>query len=376
MGSALSELLTIIPRINGGAAVIRRCLIGVVLLSLVQGNVCVAVQYSVTDLGSGYAFDINNVGQVTGYTIVNSNSHAFLWQNGSGMQVLGTLGGYMSWGMGVNDSGTVAGYSYNSSNIEHAFLWQSGTAMQDLGAGYGFGINNSGQVVGEFIYTGNRPHAFLWRNGSGMQDIGTLGGGGSVAHAINNHGQVVGEATTANDTVSHAFLWQSGSPMQDLGTFEGKNTVATDVNDLGLVVGYNGSTVTHHAFLWQNDKGMQSLGVLPGGFNASYAHGVNDNGEIVGDCYMVDQYSRDSNYHAFIYSNETMTDLNSLITPSLGWTLNVVCAINNSRQIVGYGTIGGQTHAFLLTPIPEPSTLILFAVAAISFLAFRRQPAA
>jgi hypothetical protein len=51
-----------------------------------------------------------------------------------------------------------------------------------------------------------------------------------------------------------------------------------------------------------------------------------------------------------------MTDLNTVLDASgAGWTLNYAAAIDDSGQIVGYGTIGGNMHAFLLNPVPEPS---------------------
>ncbi len=51
-----------------------------------------------------------------------------------------------------------------------------------------------------------------------------------------------------------------------------------------------------------------------------------------------------------------MVDLNTLISPSSGWTLTAAGGMNDLGEIAGYGTIGGVTHAFLLTPVPEPST--------------------
>ncbi len=66
-----------------------------------------------------------------------------------------------------------------------------------------------------------------------------------------------------------------------------------------------------------------------------------------------------------------MTDLNNLINSTSGWTLGSACGINDLGQIVGYGLNSlGQNHAFLLTPIPEPSTFALLDIGLISFIAF------
>ena len=61
-----------------------------------------------------------------------------------------------------------------------------------------------------------------------------------------------------------------------------------------------------------------------------------------------------------IYSGGQMRDLNTLIAPGLGVTLNEATAINNGGQIVA----NAFGNAYLLTPtaapVPEPSTLTLF----------------
>jgi len=48
-----------------------------------------------------------------------------------------------------------------------------------------------------------------------------------------------------------------------------------------------------------------------------------------------------------------MQNLNDLIPSDSGWLLRLAFDINSSGQIVGQGTINGQSHAFLLTPIPD-----------------------
>ncbi|KKL11492.1 hypothetical protein LCGC14_2545290, partial [marine sediment metagenome] len=79
--------------------------------------------YTITDLGtfggpSSYAWGINNSGQVAGYAYNTSvQNRAYLWDSGSGMNNLGTLGGATSYGRAINDSGHVAGVSYNAAGI-------------------------------------------------------------------------------------------------------------------------------------------------------------------------------------------------------------------------------------------------------------------
>src|SRR5437016_4387960 len=81
-----------------------------------------------------------------------------------------------------------------------------------------FAINDKGQAAGVF-WTGQAQQACVWTDGS-RTDLGDLGGGYSRANAINNSGQVVGDATVLSTSWSpptHAFLWSDGR-MIDLGS--------------------------------------------------------------------------------------------------------------------------------------------------------------
>ena len=77
---------------------------------------------------------------------------------------------------------------------------------------------------------------------------------------------------------------------------------------------------------------------------------------------------------AFLYSNGTMTDLNSLLSPGSRWDLVYAMAINASGQIVGYGRINGEGHAYLLTPttVPVPAAFWLFGSGLIGLFGFMR----
>ena len=59
-----------------------------------------------------------------------------------------------------------------------------------------------------------------------------------------------------------------------------------------------------------------------------------------------DPYFNYSTYHAFLYENNQMQDLNSLIPQDSGWSLEVAYDINTAGQIVGGGQMG-EDHAFL-----------------------------
>ena len=84
--------------------------------------------------------------------------------------------------------------------------------------------------------------------------------------------------------------------------------------------------------------------------------------------------------HATLWRGTKLTDLNDYLTAkeiSAGWVLYEARDINDSLWIVGnaYNSISQETHAFLLTPIPEPETYALFmaGLGLMGFVARRRK---
>jgi probable HAF family extracellular repeat protein len=143
-----------------------------------------------------------------------------------------------------------------------------------------------------------------------------------------------------------------------LGTLPGDSTrltsTASAINNAGQVVGWSERAGgAGHAFLYSGGQ-MQDLGTL--GSDFSDASAINNAGQVVGDSEIASGAE-----HAFLYSGDTMIDLNTLIDPSSGWTLQYAYGINDLGQIVGDGVINGQGHSFLMTPVPEPVTLLLLA---------------
>jgi probable HAF family extracellular repeat protein len=252
---------------------------------------------------------VSNRNHVVGWADIgfNTNVHAFLvtpvngqWYrdaNADGVNDLlidlGTLFGTNgdSAATGVNDRGEVVGWSYNGNGDYHGFLIEP--------------LDTNADGVGDTWFRDTSPADGI---NDLMIDLGTLGGDNSWARGINNFGVIVGEAdTSASDT--RAF-----------------RVVPEDTN---------GDGAADRWFRDDNADGandlMQDLGTL-GGADSS-ASRVNANGQIAG-------WAEDAerNVHGFVWESGQMTNLNTAALASTRWGLNQARDINDSGEIVGFGT--------------------------------------
>jgi hypothetical protein len=72
-------------------------------------------------------------------------------------------------------------------------------------------------------------------------------------------------------------------------------------------------------------------------------------------------------------------DLNTLIDPASGWTLNIASAISDTNWITGQGTFDpdgpGAQPAYkrlFLLQVPEPASLPLLSLGGLALLRWRR----
>lgn len=329
---------------------------------------CAAPTYTLTDLGTGGASDINTSGKVVG------NDGASPWYydgtNRTKLPVIPTLilqpipGEFpvdvtpsVAWA--INDNGRIIGEGFSPgpppqpgqppSNFTGFIYDGSGTGIMvgDYGVHGPYGVNSSGTVVGNnFIYAGTSA-------------ISLSGGFNVRAWDINDAGLAVGELVAPGTGWSSAVTFDGtgASTLLNLGTVGTSFGVRTasaalGVNASGQVVGYvldAGSSPFPKVslpFLYANGSAivLGSFGGL-----TSQANDINTAGVIVGSSMVAD-----GTPHAFVFTGGALTDLNGQIASGgTGWVLNSANAVNDSGVIVGEGTKDGVAHAFMLKPATD-----------------------
>jgi probable HAF family extracellular repeat protein len=211
---------------------------------------------------------------------------------------LGTFGGEESQAYDMSNSGWIVGWAENAALQRRPFrdLW----GLEDIGTlggdtGEAHAVNDEEQIAGMSEVARGANHACLW-DASDILDLGTLGGENSVAEGINNLGHVVGasQIDPADPEREHAFLWLpptmdgGADDMHDLGTLPGTdNSKAWNIDEQGSVVGdatsADGSLT--RAFIWSAVHGMRDLNDLlvnPSGWELQSARSINSAGSIVG----------------------------------------------------------------------------------------------
>jgi probable HAF family extracellular repeat protein len=267
------------------------------------------------------------------------------------------LGGATSGAFAVNDDGLVVGRSSQVLSPHFREVkWTAPDSPVALAAqstdtdGTAVAVNAFGEAAGQEVVLGfpiGTSVALFWDIHGNFTQISV----DAVAFGINDAGAVVG--TDALDLLtSSAYIWTEADGKLPFTGRQGDTAVhANDVNNDGVTVGSSGTTTdATHAVLWVERDLPVDLGALATpGFSEALA--INDGGTVVGDT------DTASGRHAMVWTDPIgMVDLNDVSDAAgLGLVLDSARAVNASGQIAGVASVGGHSHGFLATPVPEAS---------------------
>jgi probable HAF family extracellular repeat protein len=229
---------------------------------------------------NGYASGVNNLGEVVGWAETNVHDStctapqvfqflAVKYGRDDKPQILRPLSG---------DQDTAA------------------TALSDAGDVVGIS-GECNKAVGRF----SAKHVVLWHDGK-PHEIKTFGGSGwNTPTDINDRGQVVGFANMPPDIAADGslefnpvgFIWSKEKGAQKILPLEGDtNSIAYAINNRGQVVGQSfGGPEGARAFVWENGKATDLNEISSGdvGMYLILAEGINDRGDITGQsCTFID----------------------------------------------------------------------------------------
>jgi uncharacterized membrane protein len=323
---------------------------GLLAAVLLLTGLASAQVFTVTDLGSRVLpVGISAKGQVAANN--GGAPGGVIWSRETGFKELAPLPAFpLSFPQAINGRGDVVGFSEEEETDSfQATLWRHSTSSP-IGLTPSADNNTSANAINDAReITGNLDccRSFLWTHATGALDIGPPPAGITFyeASAISEDGTIVG--SMGNDTSSTAFFWTKAKGIKEIPI---PSSVVTGIKR-GFVIGASSclkpslcDDSTMHAFIWHRHFGPFDLGTLPGD-NSSLPAGINSDLLVVG----ASQNNTTGTSTAFLWVPIFgMIDLNQLIKAK-GWTLNFATGINDKAEIVGYGTLNGETHGFLLT---------------------------
>jgi hypothetical protein len=287
---------------------------------------------------------INRLGDAIGFVITDNpdgsqTNTAILYKSGT-LQTVAAPNSIITQLVDINDSGVIAGTSFDANNAPHAFIDSNGrfTNIDPRGATTAapIAINNNNQIIGQYTDVNFDVGSFIYSGGK-TTVLSAPGASQIEAWAINNNGFVVGQYQ-GKDGLTHGFATKNGHNFSINGP-GAYFTIASGVSDSNDVFGIyisnapDGSQQIHG---YPASPTKFSTIDAPDGSPVSLS-GINTANQVIG------HYDNSSGEHGFVYYKGKETPIN------IGGATNVTpIAINNFGVVAGvYTDADFALHSFL-----------------------------
>jgi hypothetical protein len=304
------------------------------------------------------ATDINDRGQISGFFTEGGKTEGFFDNNGTITTLTGPAGASNVQALGLNDNDLVVGSYVDSTGNTDGFVFNVATGAYTTvidpnanGTTVVNGINDQGQLAGFYVDSAGHTDGML-----ATPPAPTLAW--NFVSRFNPHDHTFNQLLAINNAGTIAGYYGSGaaghpnkgytSVLSGTGsTYTNENfptsaqTQVTGINNAGTTVGFwANSAGENFGFVDQNGSFTSVIDPLEGTATITQQLlGINDLGKAAG-------FYNDAagNAHGFIYNiaNNSFTPVNVA-----GATSVTATDINDSGQISGFFTAGGNTDGFI-----------------------------
>ena len=304
---------------------------------------------------------INDHGVVVGEfrPCVLGDPHPFIWSEETGFVAIPLPPGVSDATFAdINNNGEIVGWMNQFSSGKRALHYKDGVwtelpMLPDFPQASAHAINDHGDIVGEAFdsFSFEPFRGLLWRDGMVMELVLPIGPQSSVAD-INNSSQMTGWMGTSRFNSATAFVAGDECTITIPHIPNSTSGMAISINEHGSVAGASllftkNGPVGRRSWLFENGE-ITDLGTLPSVNYTTVVEDINDANQIVG---IARNPPPDNSSAPFLWQNGTIHDLRLLIEPPEDKKFfQSAVSTNNGGQIIGHAGPFGV----VIKPINRP----------------------
>lgn len=322
-------------------------------------------EYEVVDLGVGFRpVALNDSGMV----VLNREAwesgpttELYVW-DGQQSNFLFGQAGWLVRSQINNNASIVSSFFLGGPGPYVSHYWNGGNLAATVSGDF-MAINDNGQIV--YIQSSDTSEMSYLREPNGnLIDLGNQEGRFIYGLAINDIGRITGATGNFDDLSDFAgFVWDQNNGLEELAPLTGDNfSCGVDINNSGQVVGWSSENhdepyIDKHLVLWDQSGNVVDMGGEFMFLGTSVF--MNDSAQIAGAF----KLEGDDDFKSYFWDEETGFVLaQDLLADGSSWQVGGLWGINNQGQMIATAAFDGEYHAVLLTPVPEPGTLLLVSL--------------